>query len=117
MTWLLGFTLLCAFAALGEIISVLLPFAFPGPIIGFVLLLIALELKWIKPSRVEGTADFLLHNLSLFFIPSGVGLMVSWPHIKDQAAPLLLITLVSTIAVLVVVGHSIQFLATRRDHR
>lgn len=115
MTWLKGFTLLCAFAAIGELISQLLPFPFPGPIIGLLLLLIALRLRLISLKQVAPISDQLLGHLSLFFIPSGVGLMVMWPQIQRVALPLMVATIVSTLFVLAAVGLTVQYFARRED--
>ena len=60
-----------ALCLVGEGISDVLPFAFPGSAIAMILLLLGFLFKVIKPSAVEETGNFLLGNMAVFC--SGVG--------------------------------------------
>jgi holin-like protein len=78
-TTLSGITLLLVLQVLGEGISRALNLPIPGPMVGFVLAVIVLKLfTRLAPAMTLG-ANALLTNLSLLFIPAGVG-MVMYLH-------------------------------------
>ena len=47
----------------------------PGPVVGMVLLFLALRWRQALPDALRTTAETLLSHLSLLFIPAGVGIM------------------------------------------
>ena len=102
------FLLIISFTYAGEIISKLLNLPIPGSVIGMLLLFAALYFKIVKVSDVETVGVFLLDNLSILFLPAGVGIMVYFPVIRETWWSLLLITLVVTILTMVVVGRVVQ---------
>ncbi len=71
--WLLGLGLLMGFAALGEGLARLLRVPVPGPVLGLLLLWLALGLGVVRLSWLEGAADHLLGVLGLLFVPATVG--------------------------------------------
>jgi len=75
MSALIGFTLLLLYQVLGEAIARLFALDLPGPVIGLVLLWPSLAVPWVQ-RHVSEVAGFLLSNLSLLFIPVGVGVIL-----------------------------------------
>ena len=70
---LAAFTILLLFQCLGEGIVFLFQLPIPGPVAGMLLLMAAL-LAWPPlEKQVEQAANTLLSNLSLLFVPAGVG--------------------------------------------
>ena len=47
----------------------------PGPVVGMVLLFLALHWCQVLPDSLRATAETLLSHLSLLFVPAGVGIM------------------------------------------
>ncbi len=47
----------------------------PGPVVGMVLLFLALRWRQALPDALRATAETLLSHLSLLFIPAGVGIV------------------------------------------
>ncbi len=90
--------------ALGELIVYLTGVKLPSSILGMLLLTLFLELGWVKLEWVQGLSNFLVANLGLFFVPSGVALMLYFDIIKAQFLPIVVATVVSTVLVLVVTG-------------
>lgn len=90
--------------ALGELVVSLTGVRLPSSIIGMLLLTLFLQLGWIKLEWVQGLTNFLVANLGLFFVPSGVALMLYFDIIQAQFWPIVIATLLSTILVLVVTG-------------
>jgi len=75
MSALIGFTLLLLYQVAGEAVARLFALDLPGPVIGLVLLWPSLAVPWIQ-RHVSEVAGFLLSNLSLLFIPVGVGVIL-----------------------------------------
>lgn len=88
-----------------------------GNIVGMVLLFAALNLRWVKPETVRPAARFLLGAMALFFVPFGVGLMVSFRTIVENLWAIVVSGVVSTIVVLVSVGWTFQSIERRRKKR
>lgn len=113
---ILGFTILLAFLALGEVAVRLLGVPVPGNVAGMLLLALALGMGWIRLPWVEPVADWLLDHLGLFFVPPGVGVMLHWGLIRREWLPILAAFVLSTFAVLAVTGLVAHGLA-RKDSR
>ena len=94
--------LACTFA--GQWIASLLPFAFPGSIIGMALLFAALATGLVKPAWIECGAELLLRYMALMFVPLGVGLVAYLGVLETGAVPFLLSTIASTLVTMLVVG-------------
>ena len=94
--------------ALGELAVWLTGVKLPASIIGMLLLTLLLKLKVVKLEWVRGLTDFLIANLGFFFVPPGVALMLYFDLIKAKIVPITLATLLSTIIVLIITGHTHQ---------
>jgi holin-like protein len=80
----LALILLCQLA--GEVTVLATGLPVPGPVLGMLLLLGWLWWRGGISERVERTADTLLGNLSLLFVPAGVGVMIHWGRVQEQWA-------------------------------
>ena len=72
----LVFTILLACQLAGEVIARLLGLPVPGPVLGMVILFVALVIRGHVPDDVGVVTGGLLQNLSLLFVPAGVGVML-----------------------------------------
>lgn len=72
---LAAFTILLLFQCLGEGLVFLLKLPIPGPVAGMLLLMAALVAWPPLEKRIEEAANALLSNLSLLFVPAGVGIV------------------------------------------
>ena len=101
MIALRGLAWLLALQSLGELLARGLSLPFPGPVVGMLLLLLAL--RW-SPVRepVAACANFLLSHLSLLFVPVGVGVMTHLGLVGQYGVRMLLVVVLSTWAGLVV---------------
>lgn len=102
------FLLIISFTYLGDILSKTLHLPVPGSVIGMLLLFSALYFKVVKIDDVETVGTFLLDNLSILFLPAGVGIMVYFPVIKDHWFSLLIVILLTTALTMGVVGQVVQ---------
>lgn len=89
----LAWLLLCQSA--GEVLSRLVPLGLPGPVIGMLILLVALRWPVVR-TPVALAADLLLSHLSLLFVPVGVGVMTHLALISQYGLRMLLAVVVST---------------------
>lgn len=95
MNALRGFAWLLVLQSAGELLSHGLRLPFPGPVVGLVLLLAALNFEAVR-APVAACADFLLAHLSLLFVPVGVGVMTHLGLIGEYGGRMLAVIVLST---------------------
>lgn len=95
MLGLRGVAYLLLFQCLGELLSRGLKAPLPGPVLGLLALLLALNLPAIR-QPVAAAADLLLAHLSLLFIPVGVGVMTHLALVSQYGLRMLLVITLST---------------------
>ena len=113
MTALRGLAWLLVFQSMGELLARGLSLPFPGPVIGMLLLLPALQFESVQ-KPVSSCADFLLAHLSLLFVPVGVGVMTHLGLVADYGLRMLLVVVVSTLIGLTVTVLGLNWLQRRR---
>ena len=101
MQALRGLAWLLAFQSIGELLARGLSLPFPGPVIGMMLLLVALRWQLVR-EPVGACADFLLAHLSLLFVPVGVGVMTHLSLVSQYGFRMLLVIVLSTLCGLLV---------------
>jgi len=99
---------------LGNVIGYLTGGYVSGNIIGMVLLYLALHFRIIEVEKVRPAAKFLLGSMALFFVPYGVGLMVSYEAIMNNFWAIAIASIISTVAVMLTVGWLYQKTTRRR---
>jgi len=109
MTGLRGLAWLLLLQSIGELLSRGLSLPFPGPVIGMVLLLVALRWPVVR-EPVSVCADFLLSHLSLLFVPVGVGVMTHLSLVSQYGGRMLLVIVLSTLVGLSVTALALNFL-------
>lgn len=114
---MIGLCYILFFWLAGNILSYCMNGYISGNIIGMVLLFTALRMKWVKAESVRPAARFLLGTMALFFVPFGVGLMVSYEAIAANLWAIVVAAVVSTVIVLVVVGRSFQWFNNHKDRK
>lgn len=111
-----GLTYLLLFQLCGEIISRFLDLPVPGNVMGMGLLLFSLIVGWVDVKWIEEAAEILLSNMTLFFVPAGVGVMVYSDLIAAEWLPITVATVVSTFVVMAVTGLLAQKLETKGNN-
>lgn len=86
----------------------------PSSIIGILILLLLLLFKLIRLEWVEDISKVLLDNLSLLFIPAGVGIINEFEIFKGNILPIIFIIVITTIVVILVTGYTVQALIGNR---
>ena len=117
MKYIKQFTIILVVSFIGELLNYLIPLPVPASIYGLVIMLICLltgvmlvglQLHIIPLSEVKETSTFLIEIMPLMFIPGAVGLLESWGVLRPIWAPVLAITVVTTVAVMAATGRITQ---------
>ena len=109
---ILNLAILLGAQLIGEVTSRALHLPVPGPVIGMALLLAAFVLHPALHARMSPTGQGLLANLSLLFVPAGVGVM-NHMDILGREGPALLLALVGSAALALAAG-ALTFIALAR---
>ncbi|MDY0277486.1 MAG: CidA/LrgA family protein [Acholeplasma sp.] len=98
------FLIILIFTFFGELIAWLLPFSFPGSVIGLLLFFVSLLTKIIKVEQVKELSNWLQKNMAILFVPLCVGVMQYFDIIKVQWLEIIIILFFSTALTMLVVS-------------
>ncbi len=111
-----GVAILLVFQSIGEVVAHFTRGVVPGPVLGMVLLLVVLVArKKIEPAIAQA-ADGLLANLSVFFIPAAVGVMLYASSLQQSVLAWTLAIILSTIAAISTTALCLRFLLKRTEN-
>lgn len=113
MPLIMGMSMLLACQFAGELLAKGLLLPIPGPVIGMVILLVALLVRGKVPSCLRLAGEGLLRYLTLLFVPAGVGLMVHFELIGADLWAIAVTLLVSTAVTLTVTAWVLERLQRR----
>ena len=108
MVFLQGFAWLLICQSVGELAARGLGLRLPGPVLGMLLLLLALRSARVR-KPVAAAADALLAHLSLLFVPVGVGVIAHLGLVSQYGLRLGAVLVLSTL-----VGMAVTALLLRR---
>lgn len=100
----LVFTVLLTCQLVGEVIARLFHWPVPGPVLGMVILFCALLVRGHVPEELSAVTGGLLQNLSLLFVPAGVGVMLHAQLLAEHWAALAAALVLSAGITIVVTG-------------
>lgn len=106
--------LLLSFQLFGEVVARGLGLPLPGPVIGLLTLVIACSLRPALAQRLRPVVQGLLGNLSLFFVPAGVGVIAHISEFRSDGLAIAIALTVST-ALAIVAGALVFRLLARDD--
>lgn len=112
-----GLTWLVLFQLLGTVLNVLLVPMLPGPIIGLLLLFVALLLRGRASESLQLAASSLLRYLPLLLVPPAVGVMVYTEAILQDFWAIIGVLVISLLISLVFTGWLMQALIQRQQRR
>ncbi|MDE7245884.1 MAG: CidA/LrgA family protein [Oscillospiraceae bacterium] len=117
MKYLKQFGIILFVSFLGELLHELIPLPIPASVYGLLLMLTALCTGILRLHHVQETAAFLIEIMPVMFIPAAAGLLDSWPSLRPVWLPVVLISVVTTAAVMAVTGRVTQLLIRRERRR
>jgi holin-like protein len=89
----------------------------PGPVLGMAFLFAGLVLAGRVPEGLAKVADALLLNLSLLFVPAGVGVMLHFKLLAADWLPLSAALIVSTLLTIAVTASLMAFLSAKAGQK
>ncbi len=95
----------------GEVAVGALGLPVPGPVLGMAFLFAFLLIRGQVPDDLSTTADGLLRNMSLLFVPAGTGVIMHVKLLSDALVPLSLAVAISTSAAIVVTALMMRLLS------
>jgi holin-like protein len=106
-----SFLILVGCQLIGEVLRRFLHLPLPGPVIGMLLLAAALAIAGNDragdvedASQLTRTANALIANIGLLFVPAGVGVIVEFGLLRQNWLPILVGLCLSTVLGLIVTG-------------
>jgi holin-like protein len=109
-------TVLLACQLAGEVLVKAVHLPIPGPVCGMALLFCGLVLYGGVPDGLGKVADALLTNLSLLFVPAGVGVMLHFDLLAGNWLPLTAGLLISTLLTIAVTASLMAYLSRAKDN-
>ncbi len=92
-------------------------FAFPGPVIGMVVLFLLLAIRGKIGATVAVASNGILRNLSLLFVPAAVGIVQYWDVITQFGVALITALVLSTVLTLLVTVYVFVWVAKLTGNR
>ncbi|WP_049729659.1 CidA/LrgA family protein [Dorea sp. D27] len=91
----LGIILALCLAA--EFIVSMLPIAFPSSVTAILILAALLGLKLLQEGHIQETADFMLSNMAIVFVPVSIGMVEDIGLLKGRMKGFLIVVCVSLV--------------------
>lgn len=117
MKYIEQFAIILTMSFLGELLHHVIPLPIPGSIYGLILLLLSLVTGIVKIDQIKEASTFLIEIMPMMFIPAAAGLLTSWSSLKPVLLPVCVITIVSTVAVMIVSGRVTQHIIRREKNK
>jgi holin-like protein len=111
----LAFTILLVCQLIGEVVTRLFLWPVPGPVLGMVILFCGLLLRGHVPEELSTVTGGLLQNLSLLFVPAGVGVMLHAQLLAENWAALAVALVLSAVITIVVTGLVMAWVSRLTD--
>jgi putative effector of murein hydrolase LrgA (UPF0299 family) len=112
---LLPLFVILLFDLAGEALSRYAHVPLPGPVVGMLLLFVALTLRAPLAATLARGGDLLLRWMALFFVPAGVGVMTELHVLRAEWLPVCVALVGSTAIGLLAAAGAFAFVA--RDRR
>lgn len=110
-----GLAIIFGFYAVGEFVSSAFNLSIPGSVLGMLFLLGALVSGFVRLEWVENEAELFVKNMSVMFIPPGVGIVLYISLLKSQLVPVFGALVVSFLITLFTTAKVVELL--RREER
>ncbi len=105
-----GLAIIFGFYFMGEVTAEIANLPIPGNVLGMIFLVLALGGGLINLKDVEKEAEFFIDNMSIMFIPPGVGVMLYFGLLRDEFLPIIGALGLSFVITLGVTGKIVEVL-------
>ncbi|KGJ05797.1 Putative effector of murein hydrolase LrgA, UPF0299 family [Paracoccus halophilus] len=94
--------IILSFQLIGEVAARGLGLSLPGPVLGLLLLVLSCSLRPPLADLLRPVVGTLLGNLSLFFVPAGVGVVAHLSQFRQDGIAIAIAVMVSTVLAIAV---------------
>ena len=101
----------------GMLLSKILHLPLPGTIVSLLLLFFMLQFKVLKLEKIENAANFLLLNMTLFFMPPTVKIIDSYDLLEKDLVKIIIIIVISTFLTMGITGKVVQMMIDYREKK
>ncbi len=102
---------------LGIVLTYLFKIPFPSIIVGMLILFILLQTKILKLKMIEKTADFLLLNMTLLFLPATVKLIKYMDLLKVDILKIIFLLVVTTVLTMVISSKVVHWMIISKEKK
>ena len=111
------FMLIFTINYVGMLLSKILHLPLPGTIVSLLLLFFMLQFKVLKLEKIENAANFLLLNMTLFFMPPTVKIIDSYDLLEKDLVKIIIIIVISTFLTMGITGKVVQMMIDYREKK
>jgi len=110
-----GLATLLLFQLLGEGVVIVLRLPVPGPVVGMLLLFLALVWRGRVPQDLESTAQGMISHLALMFVPAGTRIVAYLSLLRQEWLSITVALIGSTVLTIAVTALTLQTVSRRRS--
>ena len=111
------FMLIFTINYVGILLSKILHLPLPGTILSLLLLFLMLQFKVLKLEKIENAGNFLLLNMTIFFMPPTVKIIDSYELLEKDLFKIIVIILVSTFLTMGITGKVVQLMIDFKERK
>lgn len=111
---LTGLTFLLIFQLVGEVLVQALALPLPGPVLGLMLLFLALLVRGEVPPSLREASGGILQHFSILFVPAGAGVLLHADRLGADWLPIAAALVASTLLSITVTALTLRLLMRRR---
>ena len=101
----------------GILLSKILHLPLPGTIVSLLLLFLMLQFKVLKLEKIENAGNFLLLNMTIFFMPPTVKIIDSYELLEKDLFKIIVIIIVSTFLTMGITGKVVQLMIDLKERK
>lgn len=95
---------------IGIIMTEFFKIPMPSIIVSMALLFILIQSKLLKISQIEKTADILMFNMTILFLPATVKLIDYIPMLKAEFFKIIILLVVTTVLTIIVTAKIVHYM-------
>ena len=111
------FMLIFTINYVGILLSKILHLPLPGTIAFLLLLFLMLQFKVLKLEKIENAGNFLLLNMTIFFMPPTVKIIDSYELLEKDLFKIIVIIIVSTFLTMGITGKVVQLMIDFKERK
>ena len=111
------FMLIFTINYVGMLLSKILHLLLPGTIVSLLLLFFMLQFKVLKLEKIENAGNFLLLNMTIFFMPPTVKIIDSYELLEKDLFKIIVIIIVSTFLTMGITGKVVQLMIDLKERK